>query len=85
MPWPIPDTAWQATAEAPSHGWHHTGGIVRIDAAAQRTFAKAPARHDNEGDFPMSDKACVTGVDMIAFTKPGANAPHPQMAAEAGG
>ncbi len=31
----------------------------------------------------MSDKACVAGVGMIAFTKPGANAPYPQMAAEA--
>ncbi|MDA8449425.1 lipid-transfer protein [Acidovorax sp. NCPPB 3859] len=31
----------------------------------------------------MNSKACVAGVGMIAFTKPGANAPYPQMAAEA--
>jgi len=32
----------------------------------------------------MSARACVAGVGMIPFVKPGANAPYPAMAAEAG-
>ena len=32
----------------------------------------------------MTNKVCVAGVGMIAFTKPGANEPYPVMAANAG-
>jgi len=32
----------------------------------------------------MTNKVCVAGVGMIAFTKPGANEPYPVMAAQAG-